>query len=202
MGTSHEPTLPGVETDGLEMGALSTSGPDVEMVTVDALVAREKLEVLDYLSIDTEGWDVLVLEGARDALTRKRVRVLQFEYHEWGPWGSHKLGDSLAWLGQLGYDCFWQGNSGELAPATTSCDNEFHKWSNVVCSAEASIVRALRTLSIEVAADQFASRHPKRFEPAPATHGKNGSHAHAHARAHAASNSGGHARANGHGVTR
>ena len=44
----------------------------------------------------------------------------------------------------MGYECFWQGNDGELAPATTRCHFEFRSWSNLVCAQEDRILTAMQ----------------------------------------------------------
>ncbi len=45
----------------------------------DRYVARQGLEVIDFLKIDVEGADFSVLEGFGD-LVRDRIRIIQFEY--------------------------------------------------------------------------------------------------------------------------
>ena len=59
----------------------------VPLVTADHVAESRGLDNITFLTIDTEGHDSLVLLGARQLLSARRVRVLQFEYHERGLWG-------------------------------------------------------------------------------------------------------------------
>ena len=131
---------------GVESLGIATSGPRVRALTVDARAHEHNLTSVgvDWLTIDTEGWDGLVLRGAKSLLTRRRVRVLEFEYHGIGPWRTLRLRDTLSWLDGMGYECFWQGNDGKLAPATTRCNFEFRSWSNLVCAQEYGLLTAMR----------------------------------------------------------
>ena len=69
------------------------------------------------MSIDTEGWDGLVLRGMPKALKEKRVDVIEFEYmRAWKPIiGERGLQHTLEYMHAFGYACFWQGNKGALA---------------------------------------------------------------------------------------
>jgi len=53
---------------------------DVECTTIDEFMARTGLQQLDLLKIDTEGHDLAVLRGARNALGERRIKVIQFEF--------------------------------------------------------------------------------------------------------------------------
>lgn len=46
------------------------------------------LQRLFMLKIDTEGFDVLVLQGARKALAAHKIDIVLFEYHGIGLWGT------------------------------------------------------------------------------------------------------------------
>ena len=73
---------------GHEMGMLQLAGVGrVPLVTADHVAESRGLDNITFLTIDTEGHDSLVLLGARQLLSARRVRVLQFEYHERGLWG-------------------------------------------------------------------------------------------------------------------
>ncbi len=61
--------------------------------------------LIDLLKIDAEGYDALVLAGARGLLERHGICVLTFEYNEsWRRSGS-TLGATLRFLDDLGYTC-------------------------------------------------------------------------------------------------
>lgn len=48
--------------------------------TVDGFMAREGIERVALLKIDTEGFDLQVLMGAREALAAGRIGIIQFEF--------------------------------------------------------------------------------------------------------------------------
>jgi len=48
--------------------------------TIDAFMAERKLAAIDLLKIDTEGFDLSVLKGARAALRQRAIRAIQFEF--------------------------------------------------------------------------------------------------------------------------
>ena len=127
--------------------------------------------------VSTERGD---LEGARKTLEERRVSVLEFEYHYVGFWRSgaqerRYLKDVVKRLHAMRYECFWQGNSDQLAPVSGPfwCD-EFEvaaelgrrrTWGNLVCAHESRIVRALfayarrsGTVTVEPASDTGAGR--------------------------------------------
>lgn len=60
-------------------GAGVVSHP-VEVTTLDDFLAARDIGCVDYLKIDTEGYDLNVLKGARRALAEGRIRVIQFEF--------------------------------------------------------------------------------------------------------------------------
>eukprot|EP00002_Diphylleia_rotans_P022503 TRINITY_DN4406_c0_g1_i1.p1 TRINITY_DN4406_c0_g1~~TRINITY_DN4406_c0_g1_i1.p1 ORF type:complete len:386 (-),score=57.72 TRINITY_DN4406_c0_g1_i1:108-1265(-) len=65
-----------------QFGALSQSSFQVDMVTLDHIFQNDETirqAVIPYLKIDTEGFDVVVMAGARRVLNR--VRILLYECH-------------------------------------------------------------------------------------------------------------------------
>jgi hypothetical protein len=136
----------------------------IPSLSVDKYVRRHNISRVHLLSIDTEGFDALVLEGARSSLgghNGVRVDVVEFEFNPmafWNPLNPERrlLRDAVAWLHGVGYSCFWQGNRGCLAPASGNCWRKkfglfgahipslpppmrwsvggTHSWTNLVCA--------------------------------------------------------------------
>ncbi len=52
----------------------------VETTTLDEYMAQAGLERIDFLKIDTEGFDINVLRGAAGALRRGAIGTIQFEF--------------------------------------------------------------------------------------------------------------------------
>lgn len=57
---------------------------EVRVVTLDEELSRRGVEHVDLLKIDAEGFDLMALRGATDALRSGRIDVVQFEYN--APW--------------------------------------------------------------------------------------------------------------------
>jgi FkbM family methyltransferase len=54
---------------------------DIEMLRLDAVMAELKVDSIDLLKIDVEGFEANVLRGCGDNLNPKKVRYIYFEFH-------------------------------------------------------------------------------------------------------------------------
>jgi len=151
--------------DGAASGTSSLT--ELPLVTVDALLNERGISRVDLLTIDTEGHDALVLEGAMEALRSRRVRLVEFEYHGCGMWASssgsgRSLHTTLDTLHRhAGFKCFWQGDAKPAPHGANSslvavdsgaawCEAyEFRGWSNLICAHtdDRSVVTALDELA-------------------------------------------------------
>ena len=52
------------------------------MTTVDAFMAAHDIERIAMLKVDAEGHELAILRGARQAIERKAVDIVQFEFNE------------------------------------------------------------------------------------------------------------------------
>jgi FkbM family methyltransferase len=127
----------GDEQKGIGSCELDTSNCDaVPMYTLDTFsrdVLQDEASMIDFLSIDVEGYDGLVLEGASKMLSR--VRYLEFEYNWKGPWKKISLSSTIQTLKEAGFSCYWPGAHGNIWRITdcflSHYDLKF--WSNVAC---------------------------------------------------------------------
>lgn len=55
----------------------------IQLSTLDEYCSDAGIEKVDFLKIDTEGWDYRVLLGASKLLEGARIDVIQFEYGAW-----------------------------------------------------------------------------------------------------------------------
>ena len=139
--------VPGYEASSAQRRA-SRGSVAVRTMTVDAVVAEHSIERIAWLSIDAEGWDGLVLRGARRTLERRMVDLLEFEYlRRWAMHlGPRPLWRTLEWLRGIGYSCFWQDHRGRVARASAPCwRDEFEQtnpmaWRNIFCSHRPDLV--------------------------------------------------------------
>ena len=110
------------------------------MLTLDSFATQHmqwhnrRDQTVDVLTIDTEGFDWRVLQGARSILTR--TRYIEFEYHiKWEE--GELLKDAVDYLEELGFICYFAGRKGRLFKLTNGCwVNELYEvrvWSNVAC---------------------------------------------------------------------
>ncbi len=76
------------------------------LTTVDRFCENEQVTSVDFVKIDTEGYEMSVLRGMTGALNKRRVAMLQFEYG--GTWLD--TGETLAGANQLlsahGYELY------------------------------------------------------------------------------------------------
>jgi hypothetical protein len=52
----------------------------VGTTSVDAFATSRALERVDWLALDAEGWDPIILRGARRMLSERRISIVEFEY--------------------------------------------------------------------------------------------------------------------------
>jgi FkbM family methyltransferase len=52
---------------------------DVKMITLDNYVSQKEIQKIDFLKIDTEGYEYEVLLGMKDTI--KKVQLIMFEHH-------------------------------------------------------------------------------------------------------------------------
>jgi len=103
----------------------------VEMTTVDAELERRAWDGLDFLKIDTEGYDFFVLVGATSALSEQRIGIVQFEYN--APWAvaGSTLRAALDLLKRYGYQVFLLKHDG-LHTVRYEKFGEYFAYSNYV----------------------------------------------------------------------
>eukprot|EP00966_Prymnesium_polylepis_P069181 1607738-Prymnesium_polylepis.2 len=113
---------------------------------------RSGIARANRVTIDVEGFDVLVLEGMKRALRARSVDVVKFEYSNQGYWSPHHvdartLRSTLAWLNDdFGYKCYSQSQRW-LVPASPPCwklQFETHSWSNLICAAAPPVLKVLQ----------------------------------------------------------
>jgi FkbM family methyltransferase len=78
-GSEFASLIPGVieQFRGAEAQEIS-----VAITTLDAFARRRSIDKIDLLKIDVEGAELGVLQGAREMIATRRIRVLQIEFTE------------------------------------------------------------------------------------------------------------------------
>jgi FkbM family methyltransferase len=77
IGSEHASLLDGV-INGLHKK--SSIGQKIDVITLDEYCLKNKISFIDFIKIDTEGYEYQVLLGATETL--KKVKFLQFEFNE------------------------------------------------------------------------------------------------------------------------
>lgn len=82
----------------------STESTEIDMVSLETDLARLDMKEVDFLKIDTEGYDFQVIKGSTDLLKKQAIGLIQFEYsHDWIPAGS-TLKAAMNYLESFGYE--------------------------------------------------------------------------------------------------
>ena len=91
--------------------------------------------IVDFLSIDAEGYDALILKGATQLLSK--VKYLEFEYNWKGAWSDVSLKTLIHDLyHQHRFVCYWAGSFGNIWRISDTCWLEYYEikiWSNIAC---------------------------------------------------------------------
>ena len=88
-----------------------------------------KIDTIDFLKIDTEGFELNVLRGFEDFL--ENIKIIQFEYGGTFLDNNTKLIDVITYLGSKGFYKFsYLTNSG---PVLITNFNDHYQYCNIVC---------------------------------------------------------------------
>ncbi len=113
---------------------------EAPVTTVDAFLAREKLDLVDFVKIDTEGYEMKVLRGMKQALKSHRIGLIQFEYG--GTWldAGETLSKANDWFKDHHYQLF-RLYPDHVSPVEYDCrKHECFKYSNFLAARSSSIL--------------------------------------------------------------
>lgn len=104
---------------------------NVVLTTLDAEVEKYKVEYVDFLKIDAEGYDLYVLRGASGLLAQQKIGIIQFEYNS--PWALSgcTLAAAFNLLNSAGYKVFLLKSTG-LYELNYNFYGEYFEYSNFV----------------------------------------------------------------------
>ena len=112
-------------------GTKGVRSEEIRVSTIDHFLEDQQIPVIDFLKIDTEGFEVPVLEGASQAIANNQIEMIQFEFGEtFLPYGRslQNVFDLLA----PNYSIYRILRNG-IVPITYSYDWEIYKISNFLC---------------------------------------------------------------------
>lgn len=93
------------ETSSLVVGHSQSGAQEIEVVvtTIDEELAKRKIDFVDFLKIDAEGFDLKVIKGATNSIVKHKIGIVQFEYNApWAETGS-TLAEALKLFSTSGY---------------------------------------------------------------------------------------------------
>ena len=51
----------------------------IEITTLDSFCSKNKIEFIDFLKLDVEGYEMNMFNGAKDFISNKKIGAIQFE---------------------------------------------------------------------------------------------------------------------------
>jgi len=115
-----------------------TSKIEVETTTIDSELSRLQIDHLDFVKIDTEGFDLKVLKGAINSITNNKIGFIQFEYNlSWFSLGSTLL-SAYEILEESGYKIFLIQPDG-LYSYDVRKNGEFYAFSNFIATSPTNL---------------------------------------------------------------
>jgi FkbM family methyltransferase len=105
-----------IRRDSVHRQAAPPAGEQVAVVTIDGVLDRVGLELVDFLKLDVEGNELAALRGAGRALAAHRIRALSFEFGSGNINSRTYFHDFWDLLHPLGYRIFRIAPGGVLVP--------------------------------------------------------------------------------------
>lgn len=133
----------GSETASVVLSNKTLNTYKVEINTLDNLF---KSEQIDFIKIDTEGFDFFVLKGAENMLKQHRLRFIQFEYGDFWRYSGSTLYSVIKYLEKFGYKVF-RIDDGGLFEHDYEKYGEYFMYSNFLACHKSELKR-LREFSI------------------------------------------------------
>lgn len=65
----------------------------IKIISLDDFIAKYNIDSIDFLKIDTEGDDFNVLQGAKDAISNNKIKIIQFEFNKMFVYPRHFIRD-------------------------------------------------------------------------------------------------------------
>jgi FkbM family methyltransferase len=100
-----------------------------EVKRADEYIQKNNIESIDFLKIDTEGYELKVIKGFGDEI--QKIKIIQFEYGGTFIDSGDKLKDVVHYLITYGFNHFHYLKIEGLVPLTNLEDH--YEYSNIIC---------------------------------------------------------------------
>jgi FkbM family methyltransferase len=102
----------------------------IEIISLDSFCESKKISTIDFLKIDTEGYELEVLKGAAHLISNKGIEVIQFEFNEMNVFSRVFLNDFYSVLPNYK---FYRLDTAKLIPlGSYNSVNEIFKYQNII----------------------------------------------------------------------
>lgn len=79
----------------------------VNSISIDQYCQEKKIEEIDWMKVDVEGFELYVFEGMRTMLQSKKIKNILFEFEAWAEkTAGLEAGTALNYLKEMGYKLF------------------------------------------------------------------------------------------------
>lgn len=106
---------------------------EILISALDTFCKKHSIEYIDFLKIDTEGYELEVLKGAKTMIQNKLIGMIQFEFNEMNVFSRVFLKDFYDIL--PGYEFFRLSHQGLLPLGKYDTINEIFKYQNFIAIA-------------------------------------------------------------------
>lgn len=110
----------------------------VDVTTIDREIENRKIDYVDVLKIDAEGYDLHVIKGASESLRLSKIGLIQFEYNQPWAYAGSTLYEALQLLEGFGYAVYLLRRHG-LHVFDYNVYGEYYGYSNMVAISSSRI---------------------------------------------------------------
>ena len=79
----------------------------VDSISIDEYCKADKIDVIDWVKVDVEGFEMHVFKGMKNMLQSRAIKNILFEFEVWSEEAAGlKAGTAMNFLKEMGYELF------------------------------------------------------------------------------------------------